>query len=109
LDAAQKLRGKVALEGAQRHAAEMPILGILLRQLRDEAGGSGGAQAFLGADVAGEEKEAGGEVHVPIAPIVQLGAVQHAQQQGIERVVGLFNFVEENERIGEFRRAIALN
>src|SRR5208282_3289624 len=59
--------------------------------------------------VAGEEEEAGGKVHVPVAPIVHLGAVQQAQEEGIKRVVGLFDFVEENQGIGELRRPVTLN
>jgi len=109
LDAAQKLRGKMALEGAQRYAAEVPRLGFLLRQLRDEARGRGSAQTFLGADVAGEEEEAGGKVHVPVASIVQLGSVQHPEEKGIERVVGLFNLVEEDQCVGELWRAVMLD
>jgi len=37
-----------------------------------------------------------------VPSVVQLGPVQHAQEQRVERVVGLLNFVEENEGIGEF-------
>ena len=46
---------------------------------------------------------------MPVASVIHFGAVQHAQEQGIERVVGLFNFVEENQGVGELGRAVALN
>lgn len=47
LDAAQELRREVTLEGAHGDAFEVPGLGVLLVQLRDESGGRSGPQAFF--------------------------------------------------------------